>query len=342
MGFRKSCFVVAVAAVSGLMGCASSAMKPAARAQIAPTPAVATAPQTRPIYAMPLLTNPPAPRTGPIASSRDLRVMTFNLRVATMFDLWNTWGIRRGQVVDHVRKFDPDILGTQEGLAGMEDYLVKELSDYTFFGVGRNNGKRGGEMVGVFYKTSKFTKLDGGHFWLSEKPEKAGSKAWGAWFPRMVTWVKLQPTDGSQAFYWFNTHFDAFASKARTESAKLLLTRMNTIAGNAPTVITGDFNADAGSTPYELLTMNASNLFADAFRVANPTRSREEGTRHDFNGHKDGPRIDWILSNGAFATVSAAIDRGRALLGYPSDHFPMTATLRPVSAAPIHQVAQIQ
>jgi endonuclease/exonuclease/phosphatase family metal-dependent hydrolase len=278
----------------------------------------------QPIYAMPL----------PEASARDLRVMSFNLRVATAFDLWNTWELRKPMVVEHIRSFDPDILGTQEGLAGMEDYLVSKLTDYTFYGVGRNDGKRSGEMVGVFYKTSRFTKLDGGHFWLSTRPDKPGTHGWGAWFPRMVTWVKLQPKDGAQPFFWFNTHFDAFASHARTESARFLLAKMNAIAGTSPCVVTGDFNADAGSTPYQMLTTARNTygaLLADTFRTINPTASRDEGTRHDFTGRKNGSRIDWILASPSFQAITSSIDRTRGVLGYPSDHFPMTATLRPTA-----------
>ena len=334
MGLFKGCVVV----LSGLLmvGCSSSSsvtlnagsadavsQQRLNDAGVTPSNAISA----HPIYAMPL--DP--------AAKHDLRVMSFNLRVATAFDLWNTWDLRRGQVVGRIRSFDPDILGTQEGLGSMEDYLVKQLPDYTFFGVGRNDGKRSGEMVGVFFRSSRFTKLDGGHFWLSPTPEKPGTRAWGAWFPRMVTWVKLQPNDGTPTFYWFNTHFDAFASKARTESAKLLLSRMSFIAGNSPTVVTGDFNADADSAPYQMMIAPPATgglMLADAFRAVNPTHARNEGTRHDFTGHKNGPRIDWILSNSAFAAVSAAIDRTRGTLGYPSDHFPMTTTLRPLAISP--------
>jgi len=136
---------------------------------------------------------PPVTPINASTSSRDLKVMTFNLRVATAFDLTNTWDLRRGMVVERIRAFDPDMLGTQEGLEGMENYLQDKLTEYTFFGVGRNDGKDAGEMCGIFYKTSKFDQLDGGHFWLSQNPEKPGTKGWGAWFPRMVTWVKLRP-----------------------------------------------------------------------------------------------------------------------------------------------------
>ena len=117
--------------------------------------------------------------------------MTFNLRVRTILDGLNIWDLRRELVVQRIRAFDPHLLGTQEGLASMEAFLREQLSDYTFFGVGRSDGKHRGEMCGVFFKTARFELLDGGHFWLSTNPEKPGSRGWGAISPHMVTWVKL-------------------------------------------------------------------------------------------------------------------------------------------------------
>ena len=64
------------------------------------------------------------------------------------------------------------------------------------------------------------------------------------------------------------------------------------------------------------------------FRAANPIKIRDEGTRHDFNGHKDGDRIDWIMTTPQFKALTVEIDRTRGVLGYPSDHFPVSATLR--------------
>jgi endonuclease/exonuclease/phosphatase family metal-dependent hydrolase len=261
----------------------------------------------------------------------ELRVMTFNLRVRTILDGPNIWDRRRELVVQRVRAFDPHLLGTQEGLASMEAFLCEQLGDYTFFGVGRRDGKRHGEMCGVFFKTARFELLAGGHFWLSTTPEKPGSRGWGAISPRMVTWVKLRPRDGGPTFYWFNTHFDAFSGQARTESAKLLRHRMVQIARLTPYVVTGDFNAGPASVPYRMLLAKPSPTASsphDVYRAAHPVATRNEGTFHLFTGWAGGPRIDWILASRHFQTITAEIDRTRGPCGYPSDHFPVTATLR--------------
>ena len=317
---------------ASLVFCAAAGCSTATQTAQSVTSTPATLAPRQPMFASTL--------TQPI--SRDMKVMTFNLRVATMFDATNTWAFRKNLVVQRIRTADPDILGTQEGLHSQVTFLEGELPDYTFFGVGRNDGKRAGEMCGVFFKSSKFTRIDGGHFWLSERPEKCGSKSWGCIFPRMVTWVKLQPSDGGQAFCWFNTHFDAWATRARDESAKLLRSRMNTIAGSLPCIVTGDFNAGENSSPYRKMLASAGGTqMFDAFRAVN-TRKLEEGTRHDFDGHKDGDRIDWILVSHGFQPISASIDYTRGVLGYPSDHFPVTATIRPTAgyALPITAAAE--
>lgn len=330
---------------TGLMGSsvatAGSALSTGGSAQSQLRPAFALLPTQPPRTSDMAWQSSAAPLSAqrPSAPSQDpgeLKVMTFNLRVATALDILNTWALRRGMVVDRIREFDPDLLGTQEGLRGQISFLRRQLDEYTFFGAGRSDGKNRGEMCGIFYRTSRFERLDGGHFWLSENPAKPGSKAWGAWFPRMVTWVKLQPRSGGEAIFFFNTHLDAFASRARAEGARLLAERMNRIAGRSPCIVTGDFNTDAGSEPYLTLTRRGGHgeyPLQDAFRLANPVEARGEGTRHSFRGGRGGDRIDWILASPSFEVLSSAIDHSRGVLGYPSDHFPVTATLRPAGAA---------
>ncbi len=272
-----------------------------------------------------------APKTYRPRTAHELRVMTFNLRVRTTLDGHNIWDKRRDLVVERVRAFDPDLLATQEGLNSMESYLCQQLGDHTFRGVGRIDGKLRGEMCGVFFKTARFELLDGGFFWLSKTPEKPGSRGWAEVWPRMVTWVKLRPRDGSATFYWFNTHFDAYSPWARAQSAKLLRNRIARIAGPVPCVVTGDFNTGPGSTAYRTLLApqpDAASSLHDVFRTANPIATRDEGTVHFFTGRTRGQHIDWILATSHFQIIDAEIDHTRGPNGYPSDHFPVTATLR--------------
>ncbi len=284
---------------------------------------------------------PVAAVTTPPDQPLELRVMSFNIRVKTILDAFgNSWDSRKALLVRTVRDFDPDVLGTQECLASQADYLRQELPDYAFVGVGRDDGRRGGEMCGVFYKRARFDKIGSGFFWLSSTPEKPGSKSWGSSFTRMVTWVKLHPRQGGEDFCVFDTHFDVYGARARLESARLLRQRMQTIAPEMPCIITGDFNDRPGSPAYRtLLASSNGQPLIDTFRAVKSTRPGTDGTRHDFGGGTDGPRIDWIVTNG-FETVDAKILHTHQGSKFPSDHFPVAAVLKP--ATPAQPVARIE
>ena len=103
------------------------------------------------------------------------------------------------------------------------------------------------------------------------------------------------------------------------------------ITGLRPYVVTGDFNASPASVAYRTLLAEPSLTKSspqDVSRVAHPVARRNEGTSHLFTGWTGGRRIDWILTSPHFQTIIAEIDRTRGPCGYPSDHFPVTATLR--------------
>src|SRR5437660_4595583 len=121
-----------------------------------------------------------------------VRVMTFNIRYGTAADGENHWDKRKEFLVQTIKAFDPDLLGTQETLGFQRDYLAQNLSGFGVVGVGRDDGKEQGEMMALYYRQARFEKTAEGHFWLSETPETAGSKSWDSSLPRMLRWVKLQ------------------------------------------------------------------------------------------------------------------------------------------------------
>ena len=134
---------------------------------------------------------------------------------------------------------------------------------------------------------------------------------------------------------------DAFSSRARLNGAKLLRLRMQRIAGALPVIVTGDFNADEGTDPYKVLLAGTQSTgkLTDTFLAAHGMKGvRNDGTRHGFSGSRGGPRIDWIVASRDFVTLDADIDHTHAGLRYPSDHFPVTAVLRPVNQLPVARI----
>ena len=88
--------------------------------------------------------------------SMDVRVMSFNIRYGTAADGDNHWDQRRQFVVDTIKAFNPDLLGTQETLKFQRDFLAEHLPDYEVLGVGRNDGHDGGEMMALYFRRDRF------------------------------------------------------------------------------------------------------------------------------------------------------------------------------------------
>jgi endonuclease/exonuclease/phosphatase family metal-dependent hydrolase len=265
--------------------------------------------------------------------STDLRIVSFNIRYGTAADGENHWDKRREFLIETIKAMNPDLLGTQETLGFQRDYLAKELGDYGSLGVGRDDGKDGGEMMALYYRESRFEKIEGGHFWLSETPDVVGSKSWDSSLPRMVTWVRLHDKKqvAASMLLFMNTHFDHRGTTARLESAKLLRAKARELGKDCLVVITGDFNADQNSPPYEALFApvdGEESPIVDTYRLAYPERQSDEGTFSGFKASEvNGARIDWIGVSRHGTIRSASIDRTSRNGRTPSDHFPVTATV---------------
>ena len=91
-----------------------------------------------------------AVRPAQAEDATPIRVMSFNIRYGTAKDGENSWTKRRDFLVDTIRQFDPDLLGTQETLADQKDFLAEKLPGYEAHGVGRDDGKLKGEMRHCF------------------------------------------------------------------------------------------------------------------------------------------------------------------------------------------------
>jgi endonuclease/exonuclease/phosphatase family metal-dependent hydrolase len=276
-----------------------------------------------------LVASRPAGAEGP-----DLRVMSFNIRYGTAKDGVNHWNKRKEFLIETIKAFDPDLLGTQETLGSQRNYLARQLPGYDVLGVGRDDGRESGEMTALYYRRSRFEKLDGGHFWLSETPDTPGSKSWDTALTRMATWAKLRDRRQSSAkpLLFLNTHFDHRGAQARIESARLLRRRAAELGNTCRVIVTGDFNSGEDGEPYRAMfgpKDGTPSPLRDAYRVAHATREANEGTFSNFKaGPNNGPRIDWIGVSSEWDVREAAIDRTERDGRTPSDHFPMTSVLR--------------
>jgi len=268
-----------------------------------------------------------------------LRTMTFNIRYAAADDGDNRWARRRDLVGRTIRRFSPDLLATQEGVDLQLRDLQGQLGDYTLVGAGRDDGQQQGEFVAIFFRHSRFSVVEQGHFWLSETPDMPGSKGWDGGQPRMVTWCALRDAEAPrELLHVLNTHFDFRGETARHESAKLLRCRVVSLGLQRPIIVMGDFNCGEDDLPYRALLdgeneTSAANTLVDAYRSRHLRNGQPEATRHDFGRQTAGARMDWILHSRRLETLRADIDRTAYNGRFPSDHYPVTAVLRPAPLA---------
>ena len=113
------------------------------------------------------------------SESKELQLMTYNVRYDSPEDGKNKWDNRKQFVVELIKRQSPDVVGVQEPLYHQVVYLQQELQDYSFVGEGRDGSTRG-EFTPIFYKKDKFSVIEQKTFWLSETPEVVGSKSWNA------------------------------------------------------------------------------------------------------------------------------------------------------------------
>lgn len=259
-----------------------------------------------------------------------LDVMSFNIRYGTANDGENRWPARRQLLFDVLRERDADLVGLQEALAFQIDEIVAAVPGYAVVGVGRDDGGAAGEFSAILFKDTRFRVADAGTFWFSDTPEVPGSTSWGNSITRICTWARLVDRDG-RGLYLFNVHLDHQSQPSREKSTALLRQRIGDRAFPAdPVVVTGDFNAGERNPALAVLVSKAdpASPFVDTYRVKNP----DETTVGTFNGFKAdntaGEKIDYVLVQPGTDVISAEIVRTSRNGRYPSDHFPVAATVR--------------
>ena len=246
----------------------------------------------------------------------NLSVMSFNLRYDTEEDGSNRWSNRKEACLAMWRAHQPSVVGVQEGLYHQVHYLNDSLSDYAFVGVGRDDGYSAGEYAAIFYLKEQFELIETNSFWLSETPDFP-SLGWDANNIRIATWVQLKDIETQTSIFVFNTHFDHKGKTARTESAKLLVQKIEEIADEgAPVFITGDFNAWISNAIFEPITDKYFSARRFASRTDNHKSFNAWGKWYvDWN-------LDYIFYQNANALSFQTIidDYG---VPFISDHYPI-------------------
>ena len=255
--------------------------------------------------------------------AQELDVMSYNIRYASPNDGPNLWENRKGAMVETLSNINPDLLGLQEVLHTQLLELTNGLKEYSYIGVGREDGKTMGEYSPILYRKDTFEVLDSGTFWLSDTPSQI-SVGWDAALERICTYARFLLRQSGKEFWMLNTHFDHVGVLARANAAHLILEKINTLnTSSLPVVVTGDFNLE----PYEEPIQIMQSAFEDV-QKALASSARNYGTYNGFDTRSSGERrIDYIFQKG-FKLKEADHPWLKTKNGYwLSDHHPVRALL---------------
>ena len=256
--------------------------------------------------------------------TNDIKVISYNVRFSGG-DGENHWDKRKHASINMINDEKPTVFGVQEAKADQIAYLRENLPEYGYIGVGREDGKSGGEHMSIFYLKEQVELLDGGTFWLSETPD-VPSMGWDAACKRSCTWTKMKMKDTGKEFAYINTHLDHVGKVAQREGLALICKRFAEIVPvGMPAFLTADFNALTNDPIFEPLN-------AEMFDARE--KAPETDRRATYNGFKPGGEdnadlvIDHIFYRGAEAKTFKVLRDKNYGAPFISDHYPvvMTAT----------------
>lgn len=272
---------------------------------------------------------------GGAGNALSLRITTSNIRFASEDDGVNVWPARKALLFQVLKTQAFDSAGLQEALAAQLADFATEMPEFGQIGVGRNDGKTKGEYASILYSKARLAVASSGTFWFSDTPEVPGSKSWGNDLPRICTWARLQDLKTGRHYWHYNVHLDSDSQPSREKSVVLLAQRMAARAEpTEPAILTGDFNAEPNNLAVtylleQQLIEGAKAPFAlqDAWLLLHPA-DPESRTSHKFRGGATGGgHIDYIMFGTGVRASSAEITRTHEGDVYPSDHYPVSATL---------------
>ena len=257
------------------------------------------------------------------AQTDELKVMSYNIRMGSAEDGTNSWMYRCGATIEMLQDQKPDVFGVQEALPDQIIFLDEWADGYSNVGVGREDGKKKGEHMSIFWNKKTVKLIKWGTFWLSETPEKP-SMGWDAACYRTATWALMKDKRTGKRFYFVNTHLDHVGVEARKNGLKLIVDCMSAINPEGyPMVLTGDFNMKP--TAPELKDLDA--CMKSARKVALTTDSHQ--TFNNWGKAKANEIIDYIYYSGFSSCLEyQTVTKKYSDRKFISDHYPIFARLR--------------
>ena len=251
----------------------------------------------------------------------ELKVLSFNIRYNGWGDIdgENRWANRRDAVVRMIREEQPAAMGLQEALIDQLQYLDSCLPQYRRIGVGRDDGREGGEFMAVYYDTARLELTGSDTWWLSDSAE-VPSYGWDAACRRTVTRVAFRDRRSGRCFDYFNTHLDHVGQTARAESARMVAALVDGHCFDKPAIVGGDMNSTIDDTIFR-------SLYATGLQDARTlTDSTSHAITYNAFGQNEGAVIDHFLVRDVKVLRFRTLD-GDYGVPYISDHSPIEVTI---------------
>ncbi|KAJ4389655.1 hypothetical protein N0V93_007127 [Gnomoniopsis smithogilvyi] len=242
------------------------------------------------------------------------RIITFNIRYANPKPIPGEalWSTRCPKLATQLRFLAAGHPATficlQEALANQVTDIKAELGgSWKYIGVGRDDGVAAGEFSPVFYDANVWTCERSKTYWLSQTPERAGSRGWDAVLPRIVTMGQFQYQQTRARVVVLSTHFDHRGIKAREESASLILRLTDAWVGSSsdvetsrhrkpPVFLGGDFNSTPSDKAYLTMTAAGTGMTDISTLLPKERRYGNELTYSSFGENDEVPkRIDFLF-----------------------------------------------
>jgi len=247
-----------------------------------------------------------------------MKVVTFNIRGDFGVDGRNDFCHRKPLILRKLALEQPDIVGFQEVLPHVADWMRQALPEYDVVGCGREKDLTGEQMTVIFRRDS-FQLIAMRTFWLSPTPNVPGSRyAEQSRCPRTATELILRQSASGKVLRVVNAHLDHEGTLARQLGVSQLLHDLDApeFFPDAPLILMGDFNAAPDSAELALLRQHPAWISA----------APDMGvTFHDFMRKPTGPQIDYIFLKGAVKAKRAALWTDAQDGVYLSDHYPVCA-----------------
>jgi endonuclease/exonuclease/phosphatase family metal-dependent hydrolase len=203
--------------------------------------------------------------------------------------------------------------------------------EWAYIGVGRDDGKKGGEYSPVLYRPSQWRLLENRTVWLSPTPDRP-SIGWDAACVRLLTVGVFEHCERGRRVVAMNTHMDHVGKMARREGAKLILKVMDDLMKKEqrPVFLAGDFNSETNEEAYKVLAAAESPVRDLRDDVSEPKRYGEEHTFTGFAGDRPS-RIDFLFlsKGGGWRVMDYGVLANRFGDGvYSSDHRAVVGDVR--------------